>query len=89
MKSRVIVNVMVLPVSLVLIFCCARGNGLAQSYESNAARKDSGFQWPEGKKMGLSLTFDDGRLSQADKGIPLLDAHGAKATFYVIPACIA
>lgn len=25
------------------------------------------FQWPEGKKMGLSLTFDDARLTQIDK----------------------
>ncbi|HNR41363.1 MAG TPA: polysaccharide deacetylase family protein [Bacteroidales bacterium] len=41
------------------------------------------FQWPEGKKMALSLTFDDARLSQVDKGIPLLDRYDVKATFYV------
>ena len=35
--------------------------------------------------MGLSLTFDDARLSQVDKGIPLLDNYGVKATFYVSP----
>jgi peptidoglycan/xylan/chitin deacetylase (PgdA/CDA1 family) len=35
--------------------------------------------------MGLSLTFDDARLSQVDKGIPLLDSFGVKATFYISP----
>lgn len=43
------------------------------------------FKWPEGKKMGLSLTFDDARLSQIDKGIPLLNKYGVKGTFYVSP----
>jgi beta-glucosidase len=43
------------------------------------------FQWPEGKRMALSLTFDDARLSQTDKGIPLLDKYQVKATFYVSP----
>lgn len=35
--------------------------------------------------MGLSLTFDDARLSQADLGIPLLDKYNVKATFYLSP----
>lgn len=46
------------------------------------------FSWPEGKKMALSLTFDDARLSQPDLGIPLLNKHGVKATFYVIPSSV-
>jgi beta-glucosidase len=41
------------------------------------------FQWPEGKRMAISLTFDDARLSQVDKGIPLLNNCKVKATFYV------
>ena len=45
----------------------------------------SKFPWPEGKKMALSLTFDDARLSQIDTGIPLLDKYGVKATFYISP----
>ncbi len=52
-----------------------------QSYQPGIGLTD--FQWPEGKKMGLSLTFDDARLSQIDKGIPLLDKYGVKGTFYV------
>jgi len=58
----------------------------SQSYNSNSTSTDkSDFNWPAGKKMGLSLTFDDARLSQIDKGIPLLDKYNVKATFYVLP----
>lgn len=44
------------------------------------------FPWPEGKKAALSLSFDDGRNSQVDVGLPLFKKLGAKATFYVVPA---
>ncbi len=57
----------------------------AQSYDAGTVQKKSAFSWPEGKKMALSLTFDDARLSQPDLGIPLLDKYGVKATFYVSP----
>jgi peptidoglycan/xylan/chitin deacetylase (PgdA/CDA1 family) len=43
------------------------------------------FPWPAGKRAAVSLTFDDARLSQVDRGLPILDAHGVKATFYVSP----
>ena len=43
----------------------------------------SSFQWPEGKKMALSFTFDDAYYSQIDSGVPLFDKYGIKATFYV------
>lgn len=43
----------------------------------------SDFQWPEGKKMALSLSFDDAYYSQIDSGIPLFDKYGIKATFFV------
>ena len=57
----------------------------AQYFQNAHIKNRPDFQWPEGKKMGLSLTFDDARLSQVDKGIPLLDKHGVKATFYLSP----
>ena len=57
----------------------------AQDYRNDAAGQGTAFQWPEGKKMALSLTFDDARLTQPDKGIPLLDKYGVKATFYISP----
>jgi peptidoglycan/xylan/chitin deacetylase (PgdA/CDA1 family) len=57
----------------------------AQGYyrPDNAVQEKSRFKWPEGKVMAISLTFDDARLSQIDKGIPLLDRYGVKGTFYV------
>jgi len=61
-------------------------NSFGQSYGiDNSTGADEGFIWPDGKKMALSLTFDDARLSQVDTGIPLLDKYGVKATFYVSP----
>jgi peptidoglycan/xylan/chitin deacetylase (PgdA/CDA1 family) len=41
------------------------------------------FDWPQGKQVGVSLSFDDARASQVDIGVPLLDSYGVKATFYV------
>lgn len=50
---------------------------------------DEKFVWPAGKRAAVSLTFDDGRESQPDVGIPLLNRYGVKATFYVLPGAIA
>ena len=59
---------------------------VAQSYEQGIdVDKTVKFTWPEGKKMALSLTFDDARLSQIDKGIPILDKYNIKGTFYLSP----
>ena len=41
------------------------------------------FNWPDGKRVAVSLTFDDARQSQLDVGLPILDRYGIKATFYV------
>lgn len=46
----------------------------------------SRFVWPDGKRAAVSLTFDDARPSQLDAGIPMLDAYGFKATFYIATA---
>jgi peptidoglycan/xylan/chitin deacetylase (PgdA/CDA1 family) len=43
------------------------------------------FPWPQGIRGAVSLTFDDARLSQVDRLIPILDRFGVKATFYVSP----
>ncbi len=43
------------------------------------------FLWPEGKRVAVSLSFDDARTSQIDVGLPLLNRHQVKATFYVNP----
>jgi peptidoglycan/xylan/chitin deacetylase (PgdA/CDA1 family) len=70
---------------LSIVFCLIFGAAQAQSYASAKSSEKSVFQWPEGKKMALSLSFDDARLSQPDIGIPLLDKYGVKATFYLSP----
>ncbi|EON77925.1 polysaccharide deacetylase family protein [Lunatimonas lonarensis] len=46
------------------------------------------FPWPEGKKMALSLSFDDARASNPTHGIPLLDQYGIRATFFVVPQSV-
>lgn len=57
----------------------------AQDYEMGNNRNPRNFRWPDGKQMALSLTFDDARFSQVDKGIPLLNKHRVSGTFYVSP----
>ena len=44
------------------------------------------FRWPAGKRVAVSLSFDDARASQVISGVPLLNKYGVKATFYVNPA---
>ena len=58
------------------------GGGLTLFAQQNAPP----FQWPDGKRVALSLSFDDGRTSQVEGGAALLDRHGVKATFYVVVA---
>ena len=60
------------------------GGGLTLFAQQNAPA----FQWPDGKRVALSLSFDDGRTSQVEGGAALLDRHGVKATFYVTPAAV-
>ncbi|MBL7697955.1 MAG: polysaccharide deacetylase family protein [Chitinophagaceae bacterium] len=55
---------------------------------STAQQSTQTFQWPQGKKAAISLTFDDARLSQVDHGIPVLDKYGVKATFYLNPGAM-
>lgn len=53
--------------------------------KATLASDEEQFLWPEGKRFAISLTFDDARTSQIDYGIPLLDTHKIKATFYINP----
>ena len=56
-----------------------------QSQPAQRHLDPSGFLWPNGAEMALSLTFDDGRPTQVTHAIPLLDAFDVKATFYSQP----
>jgi peptidoglycan-N-acetylglucosamine deacetylase len=46
------------------------------------------FKWPDGKKMALSLSFDDARSSNVENGFPLFDEYGVKATFFIVPSAV-
>ncbi len=41
--------------------------------------------FPDRARVALSLTFDDARDSQLDVVMPIIEAHGLRATFYVLP----
>ncbi|MEO5600449.1 MAG: polysaccharide deacetylase family protein [Cyclobacteriaceae bacterium] len=59
---------------------------LAVATESTLAQNaSSGFSWPNGKQIAVSLTFDDARKSQVDVGTALLNEYNVKATFYLVP----
>lgn len=47
------------------------------------AQEVGGFDWPDGKKAAIALTYDDTLDSHLDNALPALDRHGFKATFYL------
>ena len=63
--------------------------GTALLVEDGAAQANTqSFSWPQGKRAAVSLSFDDGRLSQIDAGMALLDRYGVQATFFVVPRAV-
>ncbi len=44
---------------------------------------ESQFNWPNGARAAISLSYDDALSSQLDNAIPALNQHGMKASFYV------
>ena len=69
--------------SCIITFCTGCPPADSQNKELPVMEKQEDFRWPEGKRVAISLTFDDARQSQITQGIPLLDQYGTKATFYV------
>jgi peptidoglycan/xylan/chitin deacetylase (PgdA/CDA1 family) len=53
---------------------------------SNAISQSQSFPWPEGKKMAMSLSFDDARTTNPTLGAALLNKYGVKATFFLVPS---
>jgi peptidoglycan-N-acetylglucosamine deacetylase len=43
------------------------------------------FHWPNGKRVAVSLSFDDARTSQVDRGLDVINPTGVKVTFFVNP----
>jgi peptidoglycan/xylan/chitin deacetylase (PgdA/CDA1 family) len=68
---------------VIIVVCTGCSPTDRQSKELPVLEKREDFQWPEGKRAAISLTFDDARHSQITRGIPILDQYGIKATFYV------
>lgn len=64
------------------IFCSAAVAALA--FAMWAA--DAMTPYPEGKKAAIAFTFDDATLDQYEVALPILEKHGVKAIFNVIPA---
>ncbi len=44
-----------------------------------------GSPFADRARVAVSLTFDDSRDSQLDAAVPILDAFGLRATFFVLP----
>jgi peptidoglycan-N-acetylglucosamine deacetylase len=85
LKKICLMAALKIPFAVALTFLITLNTVNAQNYPESNLSESTYFSWPEGIKMGLSLTFDDARVSQADTGIPLLDKYNVKATFYVSP----
>jgi peptidoglycan/xylan/chitin deacetylase (PgdA/CDA1 family) len=47
------------------------------------ANNDDKFQWPNGAKAAVSLSYDDALNSQLDSAIPALNQYGFKGSFYL------
>jgi peptidoglycan/xylan/chitin deacetylase (PgdA/CDA1 family) len=48
-----------------------------------ASEPADSFQWPNGAKVAVSLTYDDGIDTQLQNAIPDLTAAGLRGTFYI------
>ena len=68
-------------ISLILLLAI----GMMPSRASFSQSGGPAFRWPEGKRLAVSLSFDDARHSQVEVGTALLDKYGVKATFYLVP----
>lgn len=54
--------------------------------QSELQSQESNFEWPEGKKAAISLSFDDARESHPLIGKDLFRRLNAKVTYYVVPS---
>ena len=61
----------------------APGVGLPQQRPTPKAEGAKPFEWPNGKRAAVSLSFDDARTSQVDNGLTLFQQHHVKVTFFL------
>ena len=57
---------------------------LALSFVCCVSATSAATQWPNGTKAAVVLTYDDALTSQLDHAVPVLDAVGFKATFFLV-----
>jgi len=65
------------------LFGAALGLGAARLALGAPAQAQPAYEWPNGARAAVSLTYDDGLNSQLDNALPELDRHGFKATFFL------
>jgi peptidoglycan/xylan/chitin deacetylase (PgdA/CDA1 family) len=53
------------------------------SFASSNIAAEEKFSWPDGKRMAISLSYDDAIDSQLDTAIPSLNSYGLRASFYL------
>ena len=73
-----------IPVICLLFSFSVTGSGQYKIEDTSNSNQEQ-FKWPEGKRIAISLSFDDGRTNQVDYGVPLFDKYNVKATFYISP----
>jgi peptidoglycan-N-acetylglucosamine deacetylase len=85
MRNRILCAVL----DMILSSTLAPGGEMGKP--ASAARPQTAvqtFQWPNGKRAAVSLSFDDARVSQVDEGLAVLNRHQVKATFFLQSANI-
>ena len=66
-----------------LFISCLFALGL--SFPAFSQESDPEVIWPDGRKIAVSLSYDDSLNSQLDNALPALDKHKFKASFYILP----
>lgn len=73
----------ILAVVLSLSFVMIVGEQAGSASPAQETKKP--FHWPNGKRVAVSLSFDDARASQVDRGLDVLNPTDVKVTFFVNP----
>lgn len=64
------------------------GEAGARAQPAAGAPGRAAFAWPENKRAAISLSWDDGLASQVEVAMPILESHGFRGSFYVLPGKI-
>ena len=70
---------------MVLSFSLAPSADMAEQQPATSPKTEARkpFQWPNGKRAAVSLSFDDARTSQVDTGLAVFREHHVKVTFFL------